>query len=56
MHTIINFRNRNTDEILRQLILVNTSRMIDSIKNTLVELTEKYCLPEQEILVETNNI
>jgi len=54
VYTTIQFKDKNTNELIHQLTLRNHSKTIESVRRTLQELTEKYCLPEQDILVETN--
>ncbi|WP_207426333.1 hypothetical protein [Pedobacter sp. SYSU D00535] len=54
IYTTFRFRDKNTDEILHQLITRNHSSKLESVKRTIKELTEKFCLPESEIIVEGN--
>jgi|GEM_PF-6067442 len=52
IYSTFSFKDKNTGELLRQLTLRNLSNKMESIKRTLSELTEKYCLAESEIVVE----
>ncbi len=54
VYTTVRFKDKNTNELIHQLTLRNHSKTIESIKRTLQELTEKFCLPEQDILIENN--
>ena len=48
------FKDRNTDELIHQLTIRNLSNKLESVRKTIMELTEKYCLPESDIIVENN--
>jgi len=45
------FKDINNGQLLLQLMLRNHANQFESIKRTLVELTEKFCLSESEIVI-----
>jgi hypothetical protein len=52
IYTTYYFRDSNNSQLICQLTVRNLQNKMDRVRLTLKELAEKYCLPEQEILVE----
>lgn len=46
------FRDKNTNQLIRQLTVIRNSDHAEKIKKTLVELAEHYSLAESEITIE----
>lgn len=46
------FRDKNTNQLIRQLTVVGNSDHTEKIKKTLMELGEHYSLAESEIIIE----
>lgn len=52
IYTTYVFKDRNTNQLIQQLIVRNTVKGYESVLLTIQQLTEKYSLPAQDIIVE----
>jgi len=46
------FKDRNTNQLIQQLVVRNTVKAYESVLLTIQQLTEKYSLSAQDIIVE----
>ncbi|WP_423146717.1 hypothetical protein [Rubrolithibacter danxiaensis] len=52
IYTTYIFKDRNNSQLIQQLTVRNTVDHNDRIKKMIQELKEKYCLSENDILIE----
>lgn len=52
IYTTYLFKDRNTNQLIQQLVVRNTVRRYESVLRTIQQLTEKYSLSAQDIIVE----
>lgn len=52
IYTTYLFKDRNTNQLIQQLVVRNTVKRYESVLRTIQQLTEKYSLSAQDIIVE----
>lgn len=52
IYTTYCFKDRNTNQLIQQLVVRNTVKAYESVLLTIEQLTEKYSLSAQDIIVE----
>ena len=52
IYTTYLFKDRNTNQLIQQLTVRNTVNRYESVLHTIQQLTEKYSLSAQDIIVE----
>jgi len=52
IYTTYLFKDRNTNQLIQQLVVRNTVKRYESVLLTIQQLTEKYSLSAQDIIVE----
>lgn len=54
IYTTYSFKDKSNNELIHQVTFLNRDNKFDCLKKTLMELTEKFCLSENEIMIERN--
>lgn len=54
IYTKFIFKDKNNDQLLQELIVRNHANKFDCVRKIINELTEKFCLSENEISIEGN--